>query len=82
MRVCLPVQGTWVQSLVGKLRSRVLHGIVKKKDTRWKEKSIQGQSSCVWIEVGIYRGIQNEAGGTSQTWNSHCKEGGYHGSKL
>lgn len=30
----LPFQGAWVQSLVGKLRSHMLHGVAKKKKTK------------------------------------------------
>lgn len=54
----------------------------KIKDTRWKEKVHSGTEQLMWIEVGMYRGIQNEAAGTSQTWNSNCKEVGSMGPSL
>ena len=36
----LPVQGAWVQSLVGELRSHMLHGVAKKKKKKRKSKSM------------------------------------------
>ena len=37
----LPVQGAWVQSLVGELRSHMLHGVAKK-----KKKRKENQKAC------------------------------------
>ena len=49
----LPLQGAWVQSLVRELRSRMLHGMAKKK------KSSEGRGQCqeLLAEEGTYSPI-------------------------
>ena len=41
LRVNLPVQGVWVLSLVGELRSHVPHGVAKNKNNKKQRESNQ-----------------------------------------
>ena len=48
----LPMQGTWVQSLVRELRSHMLHGVAKEINKLWrKEKSIPGGQGPLTREI-------------------------------
>ena len=74
----LPMQGTWVQSLVGELRSHLLHGVGKK-----KKKSSLNISWYLEIEVRLaaarmmtLAAVQGRGAGEQgvvwQTTASHC----------
>ena len=47
----LPVQGAWVQSLVGELRSHMLHGVAKKK--KIKKHVVLGKSFKIFLGMAL-----------------------------